>query len=74
MAAFQETLDLVVKDVDKFFATKRRKPTGETEIIETSFDHAFTSLKLFELTGDSCYLQNWMGYVLENAVHTDNGI
>lgn len=74
MPAFQETLDLVVADVDRCFTTKRKDPGGQTEAVETSFDHALTSLKLFELTRDSKYLENWIGYIFGNAVFVEEGV
>jgi len=71
---YKETLDLLVEDVDRCFSTKRKTPTGKTEIVETSFDHALFVLKLFELTGEVTYLQNWIDYVFVNSVFDEGGV
>ncbi len=74
MVALQKTLDLVVKEVEGCFLTKRRCPDGKTSIVETAFDHALTSLKLFELTGDRKYLQKGISHALENSIRDKSGM
>ena len=74
MGNLSDALDLVVEDADRCFTTKRKTPRSRVEVVETSFDHALTVLKLYELTGDSQYLQRWMNYVFENAFFDECGV
>ena len=53
------TLDLVLPREESAITTKRRTPNGKIEIVTTTFDHALTALKLYEITEDKTYLKDF---------------
>lgn len=70
MAEIITVPDSLLNDFDRCFSTKRRNSKGISEPVETTFDHALTALKLYELTGESKYLEAGIGYFHETANET----
>lgn len=64
-------LNLIVEKLYNNLSIKKSKPHDKRKPFETVFDRIKLILKLFELTQDSTYLEEWMEYVFD--VHEQNG-
>ncbi len=65
-------LKLVLPEESDVLTTKRKDLKGKVEIVKTTFDHALTALKLYELTEDKTYLRKFKDFFNETSEPAGN--